>query len=180
MKIKEVVFSIVYVVMLIVVVSLFGISYTSGNSMYPTVDNGEVLIINRFIEPKHGDIVNIWSDILEKDLCKRVIGLEGDTIEIVDGVVYRNGEELDEPFNEDTSTNMEEFTVGKDEVFVMGDNRNNSTDSRDLGCMPMKNIKGVCICITGIPKGVFVTLILMILVALFASIVIKERRRDRK
>lgn len=180
MKIKEVVFSIVYVVMLIVVVSLFGISYTSGNSMYPTVDNGEVLIINRFIEPKHGDIVNIWSDILEKDLCKRVIGLEGDTIEIVDGVVYRNGEELDEPLNEDTSTNMEEFTVGKDEVFVMGDNRNNSTDSRDLGCMPMKNIKGVCICITGIPKGVFVTLILTILVALFASIVIKERRRDRK
>ena len=180
MKIKEVVFSIVYVIMLIVVVSLFGISYTSGNSMYPTVDNGEVLIINRFIEPKHGDIVNIWSDILEKDLCKRVIGLEGDTIEIVDGVVYRNGEELDEPFNEDTSTNMEEFTVGKDEVFVMGDNRNNSTDSRDLGCMPTKNIKGVCICITGIPKGVFVTLILTILVALFASIVIKERRRDRK
>lgn len=180
MKIKEVVFSIVYVVMLIVVVSLFGISYTSGNSMYPTVENDEVLIINRFIEPKHGDIVNIWSDILEKDLCKRVIGLEGDTIEIVDGVVYRNGEELDEPFNEDTSTNMEEFTVGKDEVFVMGDNRNNSTDSRDLGCMPMKNIKGVCVCITGIPKGVFVTLILTILVALFASIVIKERRRDRK
>lgn len=180
MKIKEVVFSIVYVIMLIVVVSLFGISYTSGNSMYPTVDNGEVLIINRFIEPKHGDIVNIWSDILEKDLCKRVIGLEGDTIEIVDGVVYRNGEELDEPFNEDTSTDMEEFTVGKDEVFVMGDNRNNSTDSRDLGCMPTKNIKGVCICITGIPKGVFVTLILTILVALFASIVIKERRRDRK
>lgn len=180
MKIKEVVFSIVYVVMLIVVVSLFGISYTSGNSMYPTVENGEVLIINRFIEPKHGDIVNIWSDILEKDLCKRVIGLEGDTIEIVDGVVYRNGEELDEPFNEDTSTDMEEFTVGKDEVFVMGDNRNNSTDSRDLGCMPTKNIKGVCICITGIPKGVFVTLILTILVALFASIVIKERRRDRK
>ena len=180
MKIKEVVFSIVYVVMLIVVVSLFGISYTSGNSMYPTVENDEVLIINRFIEPKHGDIVNIWSDILEKDLCKRVIGLEGDTIEIVDGVVYRNGEELDEPFNEDTSKNMEEFTVGKDEVFVMGDNRNNSTDSRDLGCMPMKNIKGVCICITGIPKGVFVTLILTILVALFASIVIKERRRDRK
>lgn len=180
MKIKEVVFSIVYVVMLIVVVSLFGISYTSGNSMYPTVENGEVLIINRFIEPKHGDIVNIWSDILEKDLCKRVIGLEGDTIEIVDGVVYRNGEELDEPFNEDTSTNMEEFTVGKDEVFVMGDNRNNSTDSRDLGCMPTKNIKGVCICITGIPKGVFVTSILTILVALFASIVIKERRRDRK
>lgn len=180
MKIKEVVFSIVYVVMLIVVVSLFGISYTSGNSMYPTVENGEVLIINRFIEPKHGDIVNIWSDILEKDLCKRVIGLEGDTIEIVDGVVYRNGEELDEPFNEDTSTDMEEFTVGKDEVFVMGDSRNNSTDSRDLGCMPTKNIKGVCICITGIPKGVFVTLILTILVALFASIVIKERRRDRK
>lgn len=180
MKIKEVVFSIVYVVMLIVVVSLFGISYTSGNSMYPTVENGEVLIINRFIEPKHGDIVNIWSDILEKDLCKRVIGLEGDTIEIVDGVVYRNGEELDEPFNEDTSTNMKEFTVGKDEVFAMGDNRNNSTDSRDLGCMPMKNIKGVCICITGIPKGVFVTSIFTILVALFASIVIKERRRDRK
>lgn len=180
MKIKEVVFSIVYMVMLIVVVSLFGISYTSGNSMYPTVENDEVLIINRFIEPKHGDIVNIWSDILEKDLCKRVIGLEGDIIEIVNGVVYRNGEELDEPFNEDTSTDMEEFTVGKDEVFVMGDNRNNSTDSRDLGCMPMKNIKGVCICITGIPKGVFVTLILTILVALFASIVIKERRRDRK
>lgn len=175
MKIKELVFPIVYILGLLLVVSLFGISYTSGSSMYPTIKDGTVLIINRVIEPKHGDIVNVWSDILEKDLCKRVIGLEGDTIEIRDGVVYRNDEKVDEPFNEDTTTNIEKFTVGKGDVFVAGDNRNHSTDSRTLGCMHMNDIKGVCVLNTHIPKAVFITAISTIMVAVFASVFIKER-----
>lgn len=176
MRIKEIAFLIVYLSLLVVVLMFFGVSYTSGNSMYPTIKNDTVLIINRVMEPTYDDIVNIWSDILEKDLCKRVIGLEGDTIEIRDGVVYRNGEALDESFNDDTETNMSTVTVGKNEVFVMGDNRNNSTDSRDLGTMPIDNIEGVCFLNTGIDKSVFVIGIVSILGVAFVLTVLRERK----
>lgn len=79
---------------------------------------------------------------------KRVIGLPGDHIQIQDGKVYINGEEYDEPYLDDsvvtTSTNMAyvDLVVPEDCVFVMGDNREHSTDSRAFGCIPLEKIEG--------------------------------------
>jgi signal peptidase I len=89
-------------------------------------------------KPSHGDIIvfkaHVYSDTgEEKDLIKRIIGMEGDVIEIKDGVVYRNGEALEEDYiyGGITPGDMAPFTVDEGYVFVMGDNRQNSLDSRD-------------------------------------------------
>lgn len=84
----------------------------------------------------------------EKYWIKRVIGLPGDTITFSENGVYRNGELLDEPYvNPDEIPNYsmwlnKSFTVGKDELFVMGDNRNHSSDSRYIGCIKQNSVLG--------------------------------------
>ena len=76
---------------------------------------------------------------------KRVIGIEGDHIKIEDGKVYLNGEELEEPYLRDGITTesslFTDITVPEGYVFVMGDNRSHSTDSRSFGCIPVEKIE---------------------------------------
>ncbi|MBR1622807.1 MAG: signal peptidase I [Pseudobutyrivibrio sp.] len=109
---------------------------TSG-SMEPTLMTGDICVYNRLAytlqEPQRGDIINF----VEKDsgelYSKRIIGLAGDTVEFYDGYVYLNGELLDESgyLDEDVDTKcLDTFTVPDDCVFVLGDNRENSKDSR--------------------------------------------------
>ncbi|MGO4890492.1 signal peptidase I [Anaerobacillus sp. MEB173] len=74
---------------------------------------------------------------------KRIIGDEGDTLEYKDGRVYRNGEELIEEYlKEDMTFPFETIVVPEKHVFVMGDNRNGSRDSREIGPVPIDNIVG--------------------------------------
>lgn len=111
-----------------------------GDSMYSTLEEGDYLIINRmsykFKEPQHGDIIVFESDLQQedgksKDLVKRVIGVEGDRVEIKNSKVYVNGKELDEPYIHDENTDGDiDTVVPKDCVFVLGDNREISLDSR--------------------------------------------------
>jgi len=76
---------------------------------------------------------------------KRVIGIEGDHIKIENGKVYLNGEELDEPYLRDgieTESNLfTDITVPQGYIFVMGDNRPHSTDSRSFGCIPVEKVE---------------------------------------
>lgn len=112
------------------------------HSMEDTLHEYDYIILNRqaylFNEPKNGDIIVFHTDLVrpngkEKLLIKRIIGVPGDRVSIFDGIVYINDEPLDEPYTKDgyTASEMEEVIVPEESLFVMGDNRQNSADSRD-------------------------------------------------
>lgn len=127
---------------------VFKHSVVEGDSMYDTLENGDHLIISDlFYTPERGDIVVFedYSTALKKAVIKRVIGLPGDTVEIRDngdGIfrLYVNGEEVveDKDYAHTPLTSTGVWTVGDDEIFVMGDNRMFSTDSRDYRVGPVK------------------------------------------
>ena len=125
----------------VILVSFFGFQVSVvGPSMSPTLENGEKILVNRFVyrlfEPKRNDLV-VFSpngNVRSHYYVKRVIGLPGDTIQIKDGEVYVNGELFQEQVDVETVGNAlsaeNEVVVNEDEYFVLGDNRNNSEDSR--------------------------------------------------
>ena len=119
-----------------------------GPSMEPTLHTGERVLVNKlaywnFGEPQRGDVVVFHAWTQHEDFIKRVIGLPGDTVEVKDNHVYVNGAPLDEPYLDQPTTGQESpVHVGADEVFVMGDNRGNSSDSRHYGPLPQVEIVG--------------------------------------
>lgn len=122
-----------------------------GSSMNPTLYNGDRVFVNiigmRITKVEHSDII-VFTPSIEPDsfYIKRIIGLPGDIVRVKDGKVSINGTELDEPYlapGTETFGDLE-IKVPEDKVFVMGDNRENSEDSRDpqLGPVPIKSVKG--------------------------------------
>jgi signal peptidase I len=125
-------------------------------SMEPTLDVGDRVLVNKLSYKLHdvhrGDVVvferppgaSTGEDGEIKDLIKRVIAVEGDTIEAKQGVVYVNGERLDEGYLEPgtPTTELPRETIPVDQVFVMGDNRTNSEDSRVFGPIDVDDIVG--------------------------------------
>ena len=122
----------------------------SGSSMFPTLENRERLLVNKFIyfvgEPKKGEIVVFkYPSDTTRDFIKRVIATGGDTVEIIDGKVFVNGENIKEPYiKEPFHSNYRKTVVPQGTIFVMGDNRNNSEDSRfqDVGFVNLDLVKG--------------------------------------
>ena len=114
--------------------------------MEPTLHNGERVLTEKlsykFSTPNRGDIIVLKRP--GRPFIKRIIAIEGDTLWISEGDVYLNGEVLDEPYiKEATKGTWGPYTVPEGKVFVMGDNRNNSDDSRiSVGYLDVKDIKG--------------------------------------
>ncbi len=121
-----------------------------SGSMIPTLQINDRVLVNKFIyrftEPSRGDIVVFESvDDPDTDLIKRVVGLPGDRVAVRSGRLVVNGEPQKEPFTNKKFPDTSFFaatTVPKNHVFVMGDNRANSQDSRVFGPLPKKNIEG--------------------------------------
>ena len=111
----------------------------SGHSMETTLQDGDQLIVDkisyRFRDPKRYDII-VFPYQYEENVyyIKRIIGLPGETVQVIDGYVYINGEKLDEHYGAEVMADpgiaAEPITLGDDEYFVLGDNRNHSSDSR--------------------------------------------------
>ncbi len=164
--------AIAYVLSLLIGIFLLQPYRVDGHSMDPTLSDNQRLFVSKLSHtfsylPDYGDIVIIDSrvnrdrsfmdDVLENPLIqlltrdddriyyvKRVIGKPGDVLELSDGQLYRNGERLDEPYIKEE---MNAFVGGlwkvpDGHVFVMGDNRNHSDDSRSIGYIPLNHVLG--------------------------------------
>jgi signal peptidase I len=119
-----------------------------GYSMIPTLQNNELLVVYRWAyhfgnEPRRGDII-IFDSVNRPDdeLIKRIIGLPGDEVEIRSGQVLVNGEPLMENYIAAPPVYSGIWQVGEDSLFVLGDNRNDSSDSHVWGLLPMKDVIG--------------------------------------
>ena len=121
-----------------------------GPSMQPTLQNGERLVVNKFIyhwrDPLKGEVIIFrYPRDHSRDFIKRVIAVGGDTIEIKDGHVFVNDALINEDYiAEKTRTEFPKQTVPEGTLFVCGDNRRNSLDSRfpDVGFVPLELVKG--------------------------------------
>lgn len=123
-----------------------------GFSMVPTLQDGEYVLVNRLAYrnnlPERGDIIVFASpQASDLDLIKRVIGLPGDTVRISDGVVQVNGQVLEEPYIAAAPVYNGEWGVPEGKLFVLGDNRNDSSDSHAWGLLPVENVIGKAILI---------------------------------
>lgn len=125
-----------------------------GNSMDSTLITGEKYLVNKIETPERGDIIVFESPFEEgKNFVKRVIAEEGETIEINNGNVYINDKKIKEDYIEEHKRSLdigetlmedkEKEMISDDSYFVMGDNRLNSTDSRNFGEIKKDSIKGV-------------------------------------
>ncbi|GBF11651.1 signal peptidase I [Tepidibacillus infernus] len=135
---------------------LFAPFIVDGTSMMPTLENGERLIVNelqyRFGQPKRGDII-VFRYSEEQDYIKRVIALPGEVVEVKNDQLYINGQKVEEPYlNEERKqlavqglTLTDDFgpvKVEEGHLFVMGDNRRNSKDSRMIGTIKFDQVVG--------------------------------------
>lgn len=149
-------------IIILIFMFLFRLVVVDGRSMYPTLSDQDRVIITHIIgSPKQGDIIVLNSDALGKTIIKRVIGVSGQTVEIDynNDTVTVDGKKLDESYLDGSALDMRElgnfnskyydaqsgtykYIVPEGYVFVLGDNRNDSTDSRAIGFVPLERILG--------------------------------------
>lgn len=129
-------------------------TYIKEESMYPTLvgatdedpDGGDYVIINKYKKPDYGDIVVVYNERDDKNIIKRVVAFGGDTVEMREGVLYLNGEMQEESYlHRENITpgkginNFPPYEVKAGYIFIIGDNRDVSVDSRDR---MLRNIEG--------------------------------------
>lgn len=118
-----------------------------GLSMQPTLEDGEFILVNKisyqWSEIERGDIVVFDFPLnMNEELIKRVIGVAGDKVVVTNNQVYVNDRVLNEPYISQAPMYSGEWIVTEGNIFVLGDNRNNSNDSKDWGLLPIENVVG--------------------------------------
>ena len=139
-----------YLVILIIVLVLRTYVFTpikvNGTSIVPTLDGGEFMLLTKYNKNdlNRNDIVIVTikhSDVKE-DIIKRIIAMPGETISCKDGIIYINSKKVEEKYGKGVTNDFEKVKLGKDEYFVLGDNRVNSLDSSEFGPIKKSQIKG--------------------------------------
>lgn len=140
---------ILTIVIFFVVQATIQVSIVNGSSMEPDLNDGQRIVVNKAVyylqEPQRGDIIVFHPPHNPRatPFIKRVIGLPGDTVEIKKGIVYINGYPLEEPYiKEEPTYTLSEKNITQNNYFVLGDNRNNTSDSHIWGNVPRPNIVG--------------------------------------
>ncbi len=151
-EVGEWVRSIVLAIVIAVVIRMFFFEtfLVDGTSMFPTLQHNERLVVNKavyyFREPQEGEIIVFnYQPRPRRDFIKRVVATEGDTVEIRDGDLLVNDQVVEEPYIKKNS--MRDFgpvEIPEEHLFVLGDNRNNSMDSRDkeVGAVSLEQVRG--------------------------------------
>jgi signal peptidase I len=161
--VREIVETLLLAALIFFLVRLVVLNFrVDGESMTPNLDDGEMLLVNRnayqffdiggtryypFDPPERGDVIVFDPPTKsDKPYIKRVIGLPGDEITFGEGHVLVNGVKLDEPYIQDSTRcgrrDQCDVVVPQGDVFVLGDHRSNSSDSRVFGPVPISNIIG--------------------------------------
>ena len=141
---KEVVIPIAIAVVVVFGVTRFiGFGFVEGSSMKPTYNSGRLFIYQKTKDIEQNDIVMFYSRKLKADLIKRVIATENTNLEIRNGDLYINNIYIDEPYlkHKDKSLNVSCY-VPRGYIYVMGDNRNHSVDSRKIGLIKISDVYG--------------------------------------
>lgn len=140
---ENIVFLIILTAIIIIRIFFFSPIRVNGTSMYPTLQDKEFMILNK-ISLKQGinrfDIVVVQEN--NKHIIKRVIGLPGESVMYKDNKLYINGKVIEDNYSKTTTNDFDNVILGENEYFVMGDNRAVSRDSRIIGPVNIKNIKG--------------------------------------
>ncbi len=129
-----------------------------GSSMQPTLQNGEYVLVSKISyklsQPQYGDIIvfKFPGETPEQDLIKRIIGVPGDIVDAVNGVIKVNGIPLTEPYTAEAPFYNNHWEVPEGMLFVLGDNRNDSSDSHAWGFLPIENVIGKAIVIYWPPR----------------------------
>ena len=143
----------VFETLVLAVVLFFGINFVSarirvdGSSMVPTLQSNEFVFVNRLAyrigSIERGDIVVFhFPGDPDQEYIKRAIGLSGDHVRIHNGIVYVNGQQIQEPYIAAAPTYRGDWQIPEGHIFVLGDNRNSSSDSHNWGPVPTENVIG--------------------------------------
>lgn len=137
------------VILYVLIDTMVGRVRVENISMKPTLHEGQFILVNKLAyrpglgEFKRGDVVVFhYPRNPEEDYIKRLIGLPGDTVMIQDGKVFVNGQMLDEPYIAAAPAYNNTWSVPEGQLFVLGDNRNQSSDSHSWGFVPIENVVG--------------------------------------
>lgn len=130
----------------VIINSLFGVVQISGTSMQPTYENGDMVMYKTGSKCKNGDIIIFQSTDeqygSEKQIIKRVIGVAGDEICVENEILYVNGKEVHEGYKQGNTGDIANIIIPEGYVYVLGDNREHSKDSRSVGLISVDTIIG--------------------------------------
>lgn len=140
---NNLVFTLILIAIILIRLFLFSPIRVNGTSMYPTLQDKEFMILNK-IALKDGinrfDIVVVKTN--NTNIIKRVIALPGESVMYKDNKLYINGKVVEDNYSKTPTEDFDNIVLKEDEYFVMGDNREVSKDSRIIGPVNIKNIKG--------------------------------------
>lgn len=137
---------VIIAVAIVINLFFFRFSVVIGSSMEPTLSSGDITLVDLNKDIERNDIVVFKHD--KNYLVKRVVGLPGENVQIIENVIYINGE----PIKDAVNVNMDDYGLAanaielkEDEYLVLGDNRNNSRDSREFGAISKEDILGTVV-----------------------------------